>query len=237
MKNLFIGLFILGLTLNGFADFGDPDVRLFAPIRARIYREICEGKIANKGQLEGRFQEFRGRKLKTPIKDVEYNTFVANVLANMYRNEKFLEDFPKEEVIEKLKMHMQKAIEAGSEYALSDAYEMTGKAHLSVCIKAMRLLLTNTIQDCVRLRWACEQSFKGQRYEDVLKDIFDRDIDIPQDYPESDRGIFIPSPEKLEFNNATIDRLTTFLNDKCQTDPFYEVIKFSLESWRKQCKN
>lgn len=237
MKNLFIGLFILGLTLNGFADFGDPDVRLFAPIRARIYREICEGEIANKSQLDVCFKEFRDRKLKTPLKDVEYSTFVANVLANMYRNKKFLEEFSKKEVIEELKMHMQKAIEAGCEYALSDAYEMTEKTHLSVCIKAMRLLLTNTIQDCVRLRWACEQSFKGQSYKDVLKDIFDRDIDIPQDYPESDRGIFIPSLEKLEFNKATLVRLTKFLNDECQADPFYEVIKSSLESWSTQCKN
>ena len=81
------------------------------------------------------------------------------------------------------------------------------------------------------------QSFKEQSYKDVLKNIFGRDIDIPQDYPEADRGIFIPSPEKLEFSKATLERLTMFLNDKCKADPFYEVIKSALEFWSTQCEN
>lgn len=211
-------------------------VTIVIPIRARIYRKICEGEIGTKSQLDVCFQEFKDRKLKTLLKDVEYDVFVANIFCNMYKDKKFLTDFSEEEVIKELKIFMQKEIKEGSEDALWDFYQIT-QTPLAVCIKAMQLLLTNTIQDCVRLRWACEQSFKGQSYKDVLKDIFGRDIDIPQDYPESDRGIFIPSPEKLEFNKATLDRLTTFLNDKCQADPFYEIIKLSLESWHKQCKN
>lgn len=238
MRKLFINLFVFNLTLNSFADFNEPFIRLFAPIRARICREICEGKIITKSQLDVCLQEFKDRKLKTPLKDVEYDIFVVNILCNMYKDNKFLTDFSEEDVIKELKIFMQKAIEAGSVYALSDAYEIAKNMPLSICIKAMRLLLTNTIQDCVRLRWACEQSFEGQSYQDVLKNIFGRDIDIPQDYPEADRGIFIPSPEKLEFNNATLDRLMAFLKNKCQdSDPFYDIIKSSLESWRTQCKN
>lgn len=229
---------MFSLILNSFADFNEPFIRLFAPIRARIYKEVCEGKITDKSQLFETFFKFKCRELKPKLKDVEYNIFVANILSNMYRNEKYLKDFPKEEVIEELKMRMQEAINAGSIYALSDGYEMAEKMPLSICIKAMRLMLTNTIQDCVRLRWACEQSFEGQSYKDILKAIFGRDIDIPQDYPEADRGIFIPSPEKLELSNATIDRLIAFLESKCQDSVlFYEIIKSALESWRTQCEN
>lgn len=237
-KIIYLSLIVLNLTLNGFGDFHEPFVRLFASTRARIYQEVYEGKITSREQLDASLKDFKDRKLKIPLKDIEHDIFVANILGHMFQARLYLRDFDKEALIEKLKEHMQRAINAGSEFALSDACKINRNTSLAVCLKAMQLMLSNNIQDCVILRRVCEQAFEGKNYKDILKDIFARDVDIPDVYPEADRGIFIPSPEKLEFTKDTINRLVKFLESHVEkSNPFYETIKTALESWRNQCES
>lgn len=206
--------------------------REFVGTSNSLFDEVSSGSINTLDQLVNRIDSLDRSKMK----DVEFNTVAVRVLWRVSGTPSLCERFGKKQLVDKMIPYAGEAAKNGSIRIFPMICSIAGDGVASVCSRAMRLMLTNELRDCVLVKQEVLSAFPSNS-EEKLREIFGVDANIPDDYPEDDRGRFRPSPVPFSFSKENIRRLELFLANNSSDDAkITELLNGALQKWEKMAE-